>query len=188
MALLGSIFYTRFWCRYLCPVGAFLSLFNNVVLLRRFLPVKKYGRCEFGLTGRDKMDCIYCDKCRYESAPLPGEEAVARPAPVLSRYLVPAAILVAFIVSAASLDRFVQVMPGALARPTAVAASGGQPRDVDLQRIRTMIRQRQLSDREAEFYKKVESADDVKVAPEYEPTVLSPAKITNEPKNKRQHD
>ncbi|MHC4616978.1 MAG: 4Fe-4S binding protein [Planctomycetota bacterium] len=190
IGLVGSILYTRFWCRYLCPVGAFLSLFNNVVLLKRVLPVKKYGKCEFGLTGRDKMDCIYCDKCRYEPAPLPGEEAVARPTPVavLSRYLVPAAILVAFIVSAASVDRFVQVMPGALAQPTAVAASGGQPRDVDLQRIRTMIRQRQLSDREAEFYKKVESVQDVKVAPEYEPTVLSPAKITNEPQNNGQHD
>jgi MFS family permease len=190
MALLGSIFYTRFWCRYLCPVGAFLSLFNNVVLLKRFLPVKKYGRCEFGLTGKDNMDCIYCDKCRYDLALLPSREAVAppAPAPLLSRYLVPAAILVAFIVSAASVDRFVQVMPGALAQPTAVAAAGGQPRDVDLQRIRTMIRQRQLSDREAEFYKKIESAEDVKVAPEYLAAELSPAKDTNQPQNNRQHD
>ncbi|MHC4574416.1 MAG: 4Fe-4S binding protein [Planctomycetota bacterium] len=201
MALLGSIFYTRFWCRYLCPAGAFLSLFNNVVLLKRLLPVKKYGRCEFGLTGKDKMDCIYCDKCRYEPAPPPTEAAVPRlaPAPLLSRYLVPAAILVAFIVSAASVDRFVQVMPGALAQPTAVAAAGGQPRDVDLQRIRTMIRQRQLSDREAEFYKKIESAEDVKTAPDYRPAPLEsgfltgsaeslPAKNANQPQDQRQND
>jgi len=35
-------------------------------------------------------------------------------------------------------------------------SSGGEPRDVDMQRIRTMIRQKRLSDQEAEFYKKVE--------------------------------
>ncbi|MCJ7778162.1 MAG: 4Fe-4S binding protein, partial [Sedimentisphaerales bacterium] len=38
VALTGSIFYTRFWCRYLCPVGALLSLLNNVTILNRFLP------------------------------------------------------------------------------------------------------------------------------------------------------
>ena len=37
-ALLGSLFYTRFWCRYLCPAGAFLSLLNHVRLLRAVVP------------------------------------------------------------------------------------------------------------------------------------------------------
>jgi hypothetical protein len=38
----------------------------------------------------------------------------------------------------------------------AFVSSAGQVRDVDLQRIRTMIEQKRLSDREAEFYKKIE--------------------------------
>jgi len=38
----------------------------------------------------------------------------------------------------------------------ALAPSGGQSRDVDMQRIRTLVEQKRLSDREAEFYKKVE--------------------------------
>ncbi|MFH1613506.1 MAG: 4Fe-4S binding protein [Planctomycetota bacterium] len=65
-ALIGTVFYSRFWCRYLCPAGAFLSLFNKLVLLKRYLPAKKFGNCEFGLTGKDNSDCLYCDKCRFE--------------------------------------------------------------------------------------------------------------------------
>jgi hypothetical protein len=35
-------------------------------------------------------------------------------------------------------------------------ASGGRPRDVDLRRIEDLIRQKKLSDREAEFYKRLD--------------------------------
>jgi hypothetical protein len=160
IALLGSIFYTRFWCRYLCPVGALLSLFNNVALLRRFLPAKKYGRCEFGLTGKDKMDCIYCDKCRYEAQIIPKQElepgterfGVQR----LGRYLVATVVAAAMVVSAISVNKFLDAIPSGRDYSAGFVASGGQPRDVDLQRVQTMIRQNKLSDREAEFYEKVE--------------------------------
>jgi len=158
-ALVGSLFYTRFWCRYLCPVGAFLSLLNNVVILKRYAPAKKFGRCEFGLTAKDQMDCLYCDKCRYEGKGalrreiLPG--AAYGPAGLIGRYFLPAVLIVAVFVSGVSVNRLLQVMPAGLEQP-AVAASGGEPRDVDLQRIRTMIQQGRLSDKEAEFYKKVE--------------------------------
>jgi len=169
IALVGSIFYTRFWCRYLCPVGAFLSLFNNIAILKRFLPQKKFGRCEFGLTGKDQTDCIYCDKCRYEAKAIPKEQALPRPvyapAKLLSQYLVVAVLVVAVLVSAVSVSRFMQVLPAGLQHPTASAASGGEPRDVDLEQIRTMIRQGKLSDKEAEFYKKVENVNDVGAAP-----------------------
>jgi NosR/NirI family nitrous oxide reductase transcriptional regulator len=65
IVLVSGLFVTRLWCRYLCPTGAFLSLFNLGGWLQRFLPAKKFGRCEFGLTGRDRLDCIYCDRCRH---------------------------------------------------------------------------------------------------------------------------
>jgi Na+-translocating ferredoxin:NAD+ oxidoreductase RnfG subunit len=156
VALTGSIFYTRFWCRYLCPVGAFLSLLNNVTVLKRFTPAKRFGRCEFGLTPKDCMDCLYCDRCRYQTTGLDVESGVARPASYLSRYLVLAVVSMGIFVSAISVKRFWQVIPTGISRPVVSISGTGQPRDVDLQRIRTMIQQGKLSDKEAEFYKKSE--------------------------------
>jgi hypothetical protein len=49
-----------------------------------------------------------------------------------------------------------QVVPMGRDYSAALAPSGGQSRDVDMQRIRTMLEQKRLSNREAEFYKKVE--------------------------------
>lgn len=159
-ALIGSLFYTRFWCRYLCPVGAFLSLLNNVVILKRYVPAKKFGRCEFGLTAKDQMDCLYCDKCRYDAKAAIKREVLPhfRPAPVklLSRYFLVGVITAAVLVSGVSVRRFLEVIPAGFEQPAVSAASGGEPRDVDLQRIETMIQQGRLSDKEAEFYKKVE--------------------------------
>jgi hypothetical protein len=154
--VVGSLLYTRFWCRYLCPAGAFLSLFNKVAILRRFGPVRQFGKCEFGLTLEDHLDCIYCDRCRYEvpSTTKPARVkrlhgAAMRP---LSRTLVPGTIVVALLVSWVSIDRFVEVVPAYEDYTAQSLVSGGQPRDVDLQRVQELIRQNRLSDREADFY------------------------------------
>jgi hypothetical protein len=83
LVLLAAPLVTRIWCRYLCPTGAFLSLFNLAGWLGRFLPAQKFGRCEFGLGGRDRLDCIHCDRCRYENSLLPSrDEAIAKVADV----------------------------------------------------------------------------------------------------------
>jgi len=159
-ALIGSIFYARFWCRYLCPVGAFLSLLNNVVILKRFLPTKKFGRCEFGLTAKDQMDCIYCDRCRYQAKAAVRKEPLLRPdyaqMKPLSRFFMVGVLAVAILVSTVSVSRFLQVTGTSLDYSATFAPSGGQPRDVDMQRIRDLIEQNKLSDREAEFYKKLD--------------------------------
>jgi len=149
-ALLGSLFWPRFWCRYLCPAGAFLSLLNHAAILKRYLPAKNFGKCQFGLTGKDNADCIQCDKCRFEefdrAATKRRESAMVFAACVL---------IVALFVSAVSADRFMEVVPAG-SEAVAVSASGGQPRDVDVQRVRTMIRENKLSDKEADFYKQIE--------------------------------
>jgi len=155
-ALIGSIFYTRFWCRYLCPVGAFLSLLNNVIVLKRFLPAKKFGRCEFGLTPKDHLDCIYCDKCRYEES-----KCISTPELKSTRVFVPRAfmtyvLIVALLVSAVSVNRFREVIPTGISQPVVSASGTGRPRNVNLKRIQTMIQQGKLSDKEAEFYKEAE--------------------------------
>ncbi|MFZ2146206.1 MAG: 4Fe-4S binding protein [Sedimentisphaerales bacterium] len=153
IVLIGSVFYGRFWCRYLCPAGAFLSLLNNLAILKRYLPAKRFGSCEFGLTPNDRMDCIHCDRCRYSSQVqkrIKVEEHKRTPV------LVPYALIVAIFISAVSVNRFLQVIPMGRDYSVALAPSGGRPRDVDMQRIRTLVEQKKLSDREAEFYKKLE--------------------------------
>jgi hypothetical protein len=158
--MVGSVLYTRFWCRYLCPAGAFLSLFNKVAILRRLLPAKKFGRCEFGLTAKDQLDCIYCDRCRYQLAPPTRSARLAHTdnmkLGLLSRGLVLSALAVAILVSAVSIDRLVEVLPTSEDYPVSSIASGGQPRYVDRQRVEDLIRQKRLSDREAEFYRKLD--------------------------------
>jgi hypothetical protein len=134
----------------LCPVGAFLSLLNNLTVLKRYLPAKKFGRCQFGLRWQDKMDCICCDKCRYE------EYRSKRTQEQKTAWVFLTCVLVvAIFVSTVSVGRFLQVIPAGL-DTGAISASGGEPRDVDLQRVRTMIRQKRLSDKEADFYKMIE--------------------------------
>jgi len=154
--LIGSIFYGRFWCRYLCPAGAFLSLLNNVAILKRYLPAKRFGRCEFGLTTKDKMDCIHCDRCRYVRRQKAGVRKQKADVRWQGFCLLFSVLCLLFFVSALSVSRFLQVVPTGRDYYIALAPSGGQPRDVDIQRIRTLLEQKRLSDREAEFYKKVE--------------------------------
>lgn len=148
--LVVSLVYTRFWCLYLCPVGAFLSLLNRVALFKRYLPAKKFGRCSFGLTGKDKMDCIQCDKCRYDKTSVARAQEQRR-TPIFSTIV----LVVAVFVSAVSISRFLQVIPTG-SDTEIVSVTGGQVRDVDLQRVREMIQQKQLSDKESEFYKRLE--------------------------------
>jgi len=154
VALIGSVFYVRFWCRYLCPAGAFLSLLNDVAILKRYLPAKRFAKCEFGLTAKDHLDCIYCDRCRYQTKDrrpktkdLGLESCVPSTAlgaglglvSFVSRYFVAAVFVVAILISTVSISRFLQVIPTGLSQPTVSTASGGQPRDIDLQRVRTLI-------------------------------------------------
>jgi hypothetical protein len=149
VALIGSLLYSRFWCRYLCPAGAFLSLFNKIAIFSRLLPVKYYANCDYGLSYNDKFDCIYCDKCRFEKKPA-AEPLLA----FVSRYFLPAVLVIAIGFSVLSVRGIVREFRTVTA--VAAAPSAGQPRDVDLQQIRTMIRENKLSDHEANYYQKLE--------------------------------
>lgn len=61
----ASLCYSRFWCRNLCPAGAFLALLNGAQLLRRILPRLHPGRCDLGVRTRADLDCLVCDRCRH---------------------------------------------------------------------------------------------------------------------------
>jgi hypothetical protein len=154
LAVVGSVFYRRFWCRYLCPVGAFLSLFNNLVVRKQLVPAKNFAGCEFGLTAKDNMDCIYCDRCRYRPKSSPLEPATEHPLRGPARYLLFSVLIIGVLVSAFYIDKFFDAIPSPAEYSAAFTSSAGQSRDVDLQRIRTMIEEKRLSDREAGFYEK----------------------------------
>jgi len=178
VALGGSLLVVRFWCRYLCPAGAFLSLLNHFTLLRRWLPVKRFSRCEFGLTASEHVDCIHCDRCRYllpervtgRARPTGSSEMLvggakaangdarhcvsterAAPYPFLAVVLI-----VGVLMAGVSISQFRRVMPTVLEGPAATVGAAGVPRDVDIQRIRTLIEQGRLSNKEAEHYKKLD--------------------------------
>ncbi|NLS94560.1 MAG: 4Fe-4S binding protein [Planctomycetaceae bacterium] len=60
-----SFFYRRFWCRNLCPAGAFLALLGGARLLRRRLPPAAPGRCDLGVRTVGELDCLFCDRCKH---------------------------------------------------------------------------------------------------------------------------
>ncbi len=156
VALAGSAFVVRFWCRYLCPAGAFLSLLNHFALLKRWLPAKEFGRCEFGVTASERVDCIHCDRCRYSITETRDARccvSTGRTYPLLAVVLVAGTLMVGV-----SASQFRRAMPTVLEGPASTAGVAGQPRDVDLQRIRTLIEQGRLSNREAEHYKRIDDA------------------------------
>lgn len=181
IALIGSLLYFRFWCRYLCTAGAFLSLMGTICLLRRYMPVKIFKNCEMGVRSMREMDCIYCDRCRPEFKPKTGCCGVLTGGTVFSRLLTRMFI---YIVLAAGLllagysarefynsskrgaenppeTKQLQLMPAEkkTAKPTpdtGVEMKPGVPRDVNMEKLNKMIKSGKLSDREAEFYRKIE--------------------------------
>jgi hypothetical protein len=144
----------RFWCRTLCPAGAFLALISRLRLLRRLVPGINYRRCVYGVTGADDLDCICCDRCRMPM--LDGRKSPhRRPARQYRNSLL-------FLVSAAALGLclFIRMaatskQAGALPAGEFMRATPDAQRQVDMPRLRAIIRQGLLSDREAMHYSPV---------------------------------
>jgi hypothetical protein len=146
--LLLSFFFPRFWCRNLCPVGAFLSLLNRVQVLRRWNPSIQPRSCDQGVRRRDELDCLLCDRCRC-----PGGGRI----PFASAARAGTTALFAALVAAVGVYYGVLVWRAHRSAATAPVAGlvGGRLRGgraVDVERIRQLQREGALSDREALHY------------------------------------
>ncbi|HQM50502.1 MAG TPA: 4Fe-4S binding protein [Candidatus Hydrogenedentes bacterium] len=63
-----SLVFRRFWCRNLCPAGAFLALCNGIRIFRRLRPAIQPRKCPIGVCQGTDLDCICCDRCRHEDS------------------------------------------------------------------------------------------------------------------------
>jgi spermidine synthase len=63
VTLLASLVYYRFWCRYFCPVGAFLNLGNKLALAQGLGPKRRIEHCDLGVADEFDVDCIRCHRC-----------------------------------------------------------------------------------------------------------------------------
>ena len=159
VVLLLSFFYPRFWCRTLCPTGAFLALLNGTQFLKRLVPRVNHKLCPFGVTSDRDLDCICCDRCRMTTHPEREALKAARERlPSAGRchvFLLGVAVLAATFIwrAYATWSGVGTPAPGA---PGIVSTAGGQPRDVDMLALRRKIDLRQLSDQEAKYYKPVD--------------------------------
>jgi hypothetical protein len=152
--LLLSIFYGRFWCRALCPAGAFLALLNGVRLLPRLRPSVVARRCVFGVSDGRDLDCICCDRCRLtsteEQAALDAAESRGA-AGAWGRAFLALSVGLALLLFVQSVAERRWDRKGPVPAQ-ARAAPGSEMRQVDEQRLRARIEQGTLSDRGAMHY------------------------------------
>ena len=140
-----AFFYPRFWCRALCPAGAFLALLNGLRLLRRFLPRIAPGRCPYGVQAVQEVDCIQCDRCRMPDARRPKAGGARGPRLLFWG----CAVLVALIL-------LWRMFPRAPAAPPPAAGMTHGARAADAARLRRLIEAGRLSGREAMYYEAAE--------------------------------
>jgi polyferredoxin len=63
LVVVGSLFYVRYWCRYFCPMGAFLALGNKIAFLQSLAPKRRFEHCDLGVRAEFDLDCIRCSRC-----------------------------------------------------------------------------------------------------------------------------
>ena len=159
-----SLFFSRFWCRNLCPAGAFLSLWNGLRLTPRLRRPVRPNQCPFGVLTPTDLDCLNCDRCRMGQGTVARAEKAgwAKEAMYFALVALSAILLLgqalrspASARAAASVDA-----AGRPAAPGAVIRTPVGNRPANVERIRALIDRGRLSDREALYYRQL-SNDEV---------------------------
>lgn len=150
-----SLFVPRFWCRILCPAGAFLSFFNIGAHRRfRLLPVRC---CDYGVGSVHELDCIQCDRCRIAAKKKQRRTQPPNKPLIILFYAAAAAAVVWW----TTLLWSAPVTPGegqaALLDTEQKAVSAETTmRNVDIEQIKRKIQTRELSGKRAMYYHNVE--------------------------------
>jgi len=147
-----AFFYPRFWCRTLCPTGAFLSLLNGIRLLRWLTPPIAPRACAYGVKGSRDLDCLCCDRCRR-----PGrqeQQAIVKApgwvaAQPVNSILLAAAVALALALAVQTARTWRSEIAGAQGQ-TEIIGRGARP--VDMKLLHNLIEQGRLSDQEALYY------------------------------------
>ncbi len=150
----------RFWCRVLCPTGAWLAIVSALRPLERLWPRIRPGACDFGVRGRTDLDCLACDRCRDDAAvPVRTESSSAWHA----AFGLPAAAALAVLIVSLALHR-TDWRPPPAGEPLELTASlprgGAALDDESVRRIRERQRAGRLSDREAMYYSRLDTAEE----------------------------
>ncbi len=137
LLILGaSLFFYRFWCRYLCPLGAFFLLFTRTAPLLRFSHSPLPEKCDTGILHPGEGDCLHCRRCvNGETAP-PGRTYKS---PLLPAFTLALSLLLC---AGALRQTF---SPGPEASGPALPRSASTLRKVDERRIRRLIQSGDLN-------------------------------------------
>jgi predicted membrane-bound spermidine synthase len=169
--LVLSVFSGRFWCRNLCPTGAFLGWLGSWRPLYHAVPFIKPASCIYGVRRYDDLDCLQCDNCRKAGAQAVEEPATPR---ITARELgyVAAALLAAVLLVRLALAPPAEVSKDGKAATAEVPSIGQtnaagaavpdkptprppprtEPAAVT-EKIREQIQKKNLSEHEAKYYK-----------------------------------
>ncbi|HPC16181.1 MAG TPA: 4Fe-4S binding protein [Candidatus Hydrogenedentes bacterium] len=145
----AGLFMPRFWCRALCPAGAFLSLFNGVRMAARWMPPRYPLHCDLGVRSVRELDCLHCDRCAAN------RRVGGRAKSLLARRT---AGMVLFAVAAGGVlfvaANGIQSLRGPEAAAVFPASTGikGTPRTVDMNALRRLLDRGELSRHPAEFH------------------------------------
>lgn len=142
-----SFFYKRFWCRNLCPAGAFLSLLNGLRLTKRlFRPMHRHRMESEQKTALEHSGMTEIVKTKALTV---GSD---RNSLYLALVLGLALVFIGHTISTLQAGRKAAASGGAF------IMTGGRARAIDVKRFKWLIEQRRLSDREAMHYRPVPGA------------------------------
>ena len=166
-----SLFYKRFWCRVLCPSGAFLALFNAVRLMWT-KPKIQTANCDLGVTDKKDFDCICCDNCHRRKR-RSQESKRTKNSPLYNYFFVFLAIVSFYYILFLLHENYntSKIVPQQTQQPRQTQQaitkqpikfstkapsikSIGQPKNINMQKYKSLINQGRLSNHPAMYWEK----------------------------------